>query len=73
MTISFYLSNRFIPILFTLILVVSVNLSYAEESEITEKVVVTGIGVDIDKAKQNAIRNAVEKDLLVSDTPLLLC
>lgn len=34
---------------------------YANEPERIEKVVVTGIGIDADKARQNAIRNAVEQ------------
>lgn len=55
----------FIPLVFTF------AISHAEEPDKTEKVVITGIGVDIDKAKQNAIRNAVERVIgsyVVSDT-----
>ena len=32
----------------------------AQEAEKTDKVITTGLGLDRDKAKENAIRNAVE-------------
>lgn len=55
-----------------LVLLISIStIGYTEESEKVEKIVITGIGVDIDKAKQNAIRNAVEQVIgsyVVSDT-----
>src|SRR3989338_876819 len=66
--------------LFLLVLLVFVStIGYAEEAEKIEKVVTTGIGVDIDRAKQNAIRNAVEQvigsyvssDTIVKNSQLL--
>lgn len=39
----------------------TLSLSFAAEPEKIEKVVATGIGINLDKAKQNAIRNAVEQ------------
>lgn len=39
----------------------SISMVYADEPERIEKVIVSGIGIDMDKAKQNAIRNAVEQ------------
>jgi len=53
--------------------------THAEEPDKIEKVVVSGIGVDMDKAKQNAIRNAVEQvigtyvssDTMVQNSTLL--
>lgn len=66
------MSLRIGTALFSLVLLVFVStLGYTEEPEKTEKVLITGIGVDIDKAKQNAIRNAVERVIgayVVSDT-----
>jgi hypothetical protein len=55
------------------------SVSFAEEPEKIEKVVVTGMGVDADKARQNAIRNAVEQvigayvssDTMVQDSQLI--
>ena len=41
--------------------VLSISIAHADEPEKIEKVVVSGIGIDMDKAKQNAIRNAVEQ------------
>lgn len=38
-----------------------VNIVFADEPEKIEKVVVTGVGIDANKARQNAIRNAVEQ------------
>lgn len=35
--------------------------SYADESEKIEKIMVTGVGIDFEKARQNAIRNAIEQ------------
>ena len=35
--------------------------AFAEEAVKTEKVVVTGVGIDADRALQNAVRNAVEQ------------
>jgi len=57
----------------------NISISSADELEKTEKVVVTGIGVDADKARQNAIRNAVEQvvgtyissDTMVKDSALI--
>lgn len=37
------------------------SLTYAEDAEKTEKVVVSGFGLNPEKAKENAIRNAVEQ------------
>lgn len=66
------MSFRIGAALFSLVLLVFVStIGYTEEPEKTEKVVITGIGVDIDKAKQNAIRNAVEQVIgayVTSDT-----
>jgi len=53
--------------------------TYAEEAEIIEKIIVSGVGVDADKARQNAIRNAVEQivgtyvssDTIVKNSTLL--
>lgn len=52
---------------------------YADEPEKTDKVIVTGIGINADKARQNAIRNAVEQvvgtyvssDTMVKDSELI--
>lgn len=55
----------------SLLLLLPTGASHAEEAEKTEKVVVTGYGVNIDKAKENAIRNAVEQVIgiyVTSDT-----
>ena len=41
--------------------VISISMVCADEPEKIEKVIVSGIGIDMDKAKQNAIRNAVEQ------------
>jgi len=43
------------------VVVFDAEISTAEEPEKTEKVVVTGVGINSDKARQNAIRNAVEQ------------
>ena len=43
------------------LLVLSISIARADEPEKIEKVIVSGIGIDMDKAKQNAIRNAVEQ------------
>jgi len=59
--------------------VISMSMVYADEPERIEKVVVSGIGIDMDKAKQNAIRNAVEQvigsyissDTIVQNSTLL--
>lgn len=45
----------------SILLILSTTVSHAEEPEKTEKVVATGYGVNADKAKENAIRNAVEQ------------
>lgn len=37
------------------------SISFAEEPDKVEKIIVTGMGMDADKARQNAIRNAVEQ------------
>lgn len=53
------------------LLILSPTVSHAEEPEKTEKVVATGYGVNADKAKENAIRNAVEQVIgtyVTSDT-----
>ena len=52
---------------------------HAQEPDRIDKVVVTGVGVDADKARQNAIRNAVEQvigtyvssDTMVQNSQLL--
>jgi len=57
----------------------SISMVYADEPERIEKVIVSGIGIDMDKAKQNAIRNAVEQvigsyissDTIVQNSTLL--
>ena len=59
--------------------VFSIAMVYADEPERIEKVIVSGIGIDMDKAKQNAIRNAVEQvigsyissDTIVQNSTLL--
>lgn len=54
----------------TLFLVIS-GIALAEEPEKTEKIIVSGIDMDADKAKENAIRNAVEQAVgsyMASDT-----
>jgi len=43
------------------LLLLTVATAYAEEAEKTEKVVVSGFGLNPEKAKENAIRNAVEQ------------
>lgn len=43
------------------IAVFTLSFSYAAEPEKMAKVIATGVGIDLDKAKQNAIRNAVEQ------------
>jgi len=61
------------------LLVLSLSIAQADEPEKTEKIVASGIGVDMDKAKQNAIRNAVEQvigtyvssDTIVQNSTLL--
>lgn len=61
--------NRLILIL-VLFLISAVNI-FAEEQEKIQTVIASGVGVDADKAKQNAIRNAVEQvvgNYLSSDT-----
>lgn len=50
-----------IVIVLVVLAVFSLSFSYAAEPEKIEKVVATGIGINLDKAKQNAIRNAVEQ------------
>jgi len=55
------------------------NFAVADGPEKTEKVVVSGMGVDADKARQNALRNAVEQvvgtfvssETLVKDSALI--
>ncbi|MCE5227848.1 MAG: hypothetical protein LLG05_18570 [Porphyromonadaceae bacterium] len=54
-----------------LLFVLSISTVYADEPERIEKVIVSGIGIDMDKAKLNAIRNAVEQAIgsyISSDT-----
>ncbi len=46
--------------LFFLIIPV-INIVYSQEPEKIEKVIATGVGIDFEKAKQNAIRNAIEQ------------
>ena len=58
---------------FSLMVCLLVTTVHAGEPENIERVIVTGIGVDFDKAKQNAYRNAVEQvlgSLISSDTIL---
>lgn len=60
-------------ILFTvsLLLLVIPGITFAEEPEKIEKIIVSGVGLDADKAKVNAIRNAVEQVIgsyVASDT-----
>ncbi|MGV8057300.1 MAG: hypothetical protein AB2L12_04580 [Smithellaceae bacterium] len=50
-----------IVIVMIALFVFSISMVYADEPEKIEKVIVSGIGIDMDKAKQNAIRNAVEQ------------
>lgn len=53
------------------LLILSTTVIHAEEPEKTEKVVATGYGVNADKAKENAVRNAVEQVIgtyVTSDT-----
>jgi len=62
-----------------LILCTFPHMVVADEPEKIEKVIVTGIGEDADKARQNAIRNAVEQvvgtyvsaDTMVKDSALI--
>lgn len=62
-----------------LLLSVRVSAAYADEPEKVEKVVVSGVGINADKAHQNAIRNAVEQvigsyvssETLVKDSALI--
>lgn len=54
-----------------ILLILSTTVGHAEEPEKTEKVVATGYGVNADKAKENAVRNAVEQVIgtyVTSDT-----
>lgn len=53
------------------LLILSTTVCHAEEPEKTEKVVATGYGVNADKARENAVRNAVEQVIgtyVTSDT-----
>jgi hypothetical protein len=53
--------NR-IAFIMTALLMLTVNaLAFAGEQEKTESVIVTGYGVDVDKARENAIKNAVQQ------------
>jgi len=64
--------NRKIVVVFLMALLCTCNVYAAnDEQEKTEKVVVTGYGIDSDKAKENAIKNAVEQVIgvyIASDT-----
>jgi len=63
----------------TQIIFCNVLISTADEPEKVEKVIVTGMGINADKALQNAIRNAVEQvvgtyvssDTMVKDSQLI--
>jgi len=50
-----------IVVVLVVIAVFTLSFSYAAEPEKMAKVIATGVGIDLDKAKQNAIRNAVEQ------------
>lgn len=75
------MNKRLCIIIYVLFVFVFNNsmLSIADEPEKVEKVVVTGIGINADKARQNAIRNAVEQvvgtyvssDTMVQDSQLI--
>ena len=63
----------------TQIVFCNVLIPTADEPEKVEKVIVTGVGINADKARQNAIRNAVEQvvgtyvssDTMVKDSQLI--
>lgn len=73
--------RQFLASLFMLIqiFILNVHNSAADEPEKVEKVIVTGMGINADKARQNAIRNAVEQvvgtyvssDTMVEDSQLI--
>jgi len=44
-----------------LVMLSLISISQAQEPEKIEKVITTGIGTDFEKAKQNAVRNAIEQ------------
>jgi hypothetical protein len=65
------MSIRLIILLLIVTFFTFIPFAFSEEPEKTEKVVVNGIGIDADKARNNAIRNAIEQVIgtyVTSDT-----
>ena len=65
------ISLRKILFAVSLLLLVISGITFAEEPEKTEKIIASGVGMDADKAKENAVRNAVEQvvgSYVASDT-----
>lgn len=55
------LSKKLLVLIVCFSLITIPAFTFCDEPEKIEKVIVTGVGIDADKAKQNAIRNAVEQ------------